>query len=173
MAIPLRAGVKLENCLGSWSSRCSRFEWVRLSSATANYPGSSESSCSHARFFKSPLRSTHSRKLGCASHQRQTRYRDDICRKGDALGWGATGCLRHFPPSALNRRCRRVWGGAVQTSRRLPKRGGGVRFLARHAFLYRGDRRTMPPPQPRDLELREINMLTATTREDWIKQNIL
>jgi hypothetical protein len=57
-----------------------------------------------------------------------------------------------FSSSAFDRRCCRLRTGAVQTPRRLPKRGGGVPCLASHDLLHRGDGRTVPAPQSRNLE---------------------
>ena len=70
------------------------------------------------------------------------------------MRWGGVllVALHHFPPAALDRRRRRIQGRAVQASRRLPKRGGGVRRLARVALLHRGDGRIVPAPRPRHLE---------------------
>ena len=52
----------------------------------------------------------------------------------------------------LTGRCRWVPRRTVQTSRRLPKRGGSVRCLAGRALLHRRDGRALPAPGPRNLE---------------------
>src|SRR5262249_43997576 len=96
----------------------------------------------------------HAHEPSGATHRvrRQTRYRDDLGRADDALGRRALAGLHHFPPAALDGRCRRVPGGAVQGTRGLSERGGGVRRVARRRLLHRGDGRTLPPPRPRHLE---------------------
>src|SRR6266404_342155 len=143
-----------------WSERDQRllavlpgsgFSCAQLRTTTVACPDHSVRKCDSSRHCRDP---THSHEPGCAAHQirRQARYRDDIRRTADALGRHAFACLHHFPPSALDRRRRRVRGGAVQASRRLPERGDGLLRLARRALLHRGDGRIMPAPQPRNLE---------------------
>src|SRR5882757_6052530 len=76
----------------------------------------------------------------------------DLRSAHDALGWGVTGCLHYFSSSSPDRRRGWIPGRAVQTSRRLPKRGRSLRHMAHCAVLRCGDGCTLPAPLPRDLE---------------------